>query len=99
MSRTKGGKVDQLYGLVVLTCPNGDELGKVLLQPPGRWVLSGDGWMSERPLDLPLRMQCRACRAKGICHDLRGSWDKVKALAVELENNPTRGRTKYVLGG
>lgn len=98
MSRTKRG-ADQLFGLVVLTCPNDNhKLGKVLLQPPGRFVLFGQGWLSANPMDEPLRLECRTCMEKGIRHDLRGSWDKVKALAAEVAEDPTRGKVSYMLG-
>lgn len=100
MSRTKKVKADQGFALLTLKCPAGHKLGQVLKQPllPVS-VVSGPGWLSASPLSSPLAMRCHKCRALGIRHDLRGSWDKIKVLLAEIEEDPTRGREEYVLGG
>jgi len=92
--------VAHLYGQVVLKCRGNHELGRVLKQKGGSLIpMKGPGWISPNPLNAPLAMKCRKCQAAGERYDLRGSWDKIRALAEELERDPTRGPETYVLGG
>ncbi len=89
----------QAYALATLTCQDGHELGKVLMQPDKRLIpMSGTGWVSDDPLSKPLAMHCQRCEALGRRLDLRGSWQKITQILEETLVDPRRGVVSYALG-
>jgi hypothetical protein len=91
-----------LGGIIVIQCQDGHTLGRVASGPAGDiQPLDGPGWKAP-VLDVlarPLAMHCPRCQAQGKIPDLRGSWDKVRALSDDLESDFTTRSETYVLGG
>lgn len=103
MSRNRKG-IAYVDGVVAIECPLGHLLARVTEEPAadggltvagGAW---GPGWKSARPLDGPLSLRCPKCEGIGVRMDLRGSWDKVRALAAENGRDHSRRSFRYVLG-
>lgn len=91
-----------LGGVIVLQCRDGHTLARVASGPEGDiQPLDGDGWKHPvlEVLDKPLALHCRRCEAEGKRPDLRGSWDKVRALSDKLEADMATRSENYMLGG
>lgn len=102
MRRERHGSVEHADAKVILQCPTGHELGYLIVSAtePDRLRLGGGpGWDRRDALEHPLSMTCQQCEARGQRFDLRGSWDKVRALARELQQDRARSKSVYRLGG
>lgn len=91
-----------LGGVIVLECQSAHALALVASGPAGDiQPLDGDGWKDPvlEVLEKPLALRCRRCEAEGKRPDLRGSWDKVRALSDKLEADMRTRTATYTLGG
>jgi hypothetical protein len=92
----------QLGGVILLQCRYGHTPARVASGTAGDiQPLESDGWKHPvwEVLDKPLALRCRRCEAEGKRPDLRGSWEKVRALSDRLEADMATRSATYVLGG
>lgn len=87
------------YGLVILKCPSGHVVGRIMKKNTGRYNVV-DGTFASRDFARDgVGVSCRICEGRGIRRDLRGSWPKIRALADEVQSNPDSNTGYYRLGG
>jgi hypothetical protein len=100
MSRSRP-RASQIYGMVVLRCPDGHSVGQVMRRNTGRYsVIDDDGsFASKDYLRHHLSVRCHKCESTGRFRDLRGSWEKVFALADRLQVSTKANVQDYLLGG
>jgi hypothetical protein len=97
MSRSRP-RASQIYGMVVLRCPDGHQIGRFMRRNTGRYSVV-DGLFASKDTRQPLSVRCDRCETAGKFRDLRGSWEKVIALADELQVSTKVNVQDYVLGG
>lgn len=97
MSRPK--RAGLVYGMVVLRCPNDHAVGRVMRKNTGRYSIVDGEFLSRDVFGPILSVRCRKCESFGFVGDWRGSWEKVRALADELQQDPKRNVGYYRLGG
>lgn len=89
-------------GIIVLECRYAHTLAWVASGPEGDiQPLDGDAWKEPvlEVLKKPLALTCMRCAAEGKRPDLRGSWEKVRALSDKLEADMATRTAIYTLGG
>ncbi|PNI10103.1 hypothetical protein CXX84_01075 [Arthrobacter sp. AFG7.2] len=98
MSRSRP-RASQVYGMVVLRCPDGHQIGRVMRRNTGRYSIVDGLFASKDYKRQPLSVRCVRCEGVGKFRDLRGSWEKVFALADELQVSTRVNVQDYLLGG
>lgn len=99
MSRSRP-RASQIYGMVVLRCPDGHQVGRVMKINNKRRYSIIDGLFASKDYRRDaMSVRCVSCESSGRFRDLRGSWEKVFALADELQVSSKANVQDYLLGG